>query len=237
MIKRLTGAITAANLRRQRSRRARRTAPVPTALRTGLAMTTVIALAVTAFAVPAQAKVLGPGGQAAAGGVPAPSAAAGSGRGWSITPTPNPRVPTGQLFWVSCTAANSCIAVGAYMTASGRGVSLAERWNGTSWRILPIPSPARATYSALFGVACSTPSACTAVGQAIIGGATEALAERWNGARWSIQPTPNPPRGGGYLNGVACTSATACTAVGATNPFTPGSRTLAERWDGTRWSI
>src|SRR6516165_5587496 len=158
--------------------------------------------------------------------------ASASAPGWSVTPTPNPVIPTGQLLWVSCPAANSCMAVGTYSKASGPGVTLAERWNGTSWRILPTANPARAAVSTLFGVACSTPSACTAVGQAIIGGAAQALAERWDGTRWRIQATPNPPQGGALLNGVACTSASACTAVGNSS-----TGTLAERWDGTRWRI
>ena len=158
--------------------------------------------------------------------------ASASAPGWSVTPSPNPVIPTGRLFSVSCPAANSCLAVGGYTKASGAGVALAERWNGTSWRILPAPNPARATVSFLFGVACSTPSACTAVGQAIIGGASQALAERWDGTRWSIQATPNPPQGGAFLNDVACTSASACTAVGLSS-----AGTLAERWNGTRWTI
>ena len=159
-------------------------------------------------------------------------AAAASGPGWSVTPTPNPRVPTGQLFWVSCTTADSCMAVGVHVTTSGQGVSLAEQWNGTAWRILPTPNPPGATFSALQGVACPTPSACTAVGASITAGASRALAERWSGTRWTIQPTPSPPQGGGFLNAVSCTSASACTAVGSSS-----AGTLAERWDGTRWTI
>src|SRR5262249_26292539 len=58
------------------------------------------------------------------------------------------------------------------------------------------------------------------------------LAERWNGTRWTIQGTPNPPQGGGELNGVACTSASACTAAGNSN-----AGNLAERWNGHTWSI
>jgi hypothetical protein len=54
------------------------------------------------------------------------------GGGWSITPSPNPRVPTGQLFWVSCPTAHSWMAVGTYVKASGIGVNLAEQWNGTA---------------------------------------------------------------------------------------------------------
>src|SRR5215470_18001541 len=52
-------------------------------------------------------------------------------RGWSVTPSPNPVIPTGQLNWVSCPAANSCMAVGTYVKSSGAGVTLAERWDGS----------------------------------------------------------------------------------------------------------
>jgi len=192
-------------------------------------------------------------------------------------------IPTGQLFWVSCPASNSCMAVGTYVKTSGAGVNLAERWNGHSWRVLPTPNPAGTAVSSLLGVACTAPSACTAVGSSITTtGASRAVAERWNGAqwrilptprlsqggslngvsctsasactavgrsgagplaeqwngtRWSIQATPNPPQGNGFLSGVACTSATTCIAAGASNPFTPSAKTLAERWNGTRWTI
>src|SRR5262249_59961504 len=62
-------------------------------------------------------------------------------------------------------------------------------------------------------------------------GALTALAERWNGSGWHLQPTPNLSQGGG-LNGVSCTSASACTGVGSS-----GAGPLAERWNGTRWSV
>jgi hypothetical protein len=152
--------------------------------------------------------------------------------GWSITPSPNPRVPTGQLFWVSCPAANSCMAVGTYVKASGIGVNLAEQWNGTSWRILRTPNPSGIASSGLLGVACTSASACTAVGSSMTtAGVPRAVAERWNGTRWTIQATPSLPQGGGLI-GVSCASASACTAVGGS-----AAGTLAERWDGTRWTI
>src|SRR5215470_8213458 len=209
--------------------------------------------------------------------------AGASALGWSVTPSPNPVIPAGQLFWVSCPAASSCMAVGTYTQASGAGVTLAEQWNGSAWRIQPVPSPPGAAWSALGGVSCASPSACEAVGitasrsgaqtavaerwngnswqlqptptlsqggglngvscisasacTAVGGSGAGPLAERWNGTRWSIQATPNPPQGNGFLSGVACTSTSACIAAGASNPFTPSAKTLAERWNGTRWTI
>ncbi len=159
--------------------------------------------------------------------------ASASGTGWSITPSPNPKVPTGQLFRESCTAATSCTAVGTYVKASGVGVTLAEHWNGSTWRIQPTPNPRGAAVSSLSGVSCTAPSACTAVGNSVTrAGESQPLAERWDGTRWRIQPATNPAQGGGFLNGVACTSPSACTAAGNSN-----AGTLAERWDGTRWRI
>src|SRR6266571_2668152 len=159
--------------------------------------------------------------------------ASASGTGWSITPSPNPKVPTGQLFRESCTAATSCTAVGTYVKASGVGVTLAEHWNGSTWRIQPTPNPRGAAVSSLSGVSCTAPSACTAVGNSVTrAGESQPLAERWDGTRWRIQPATNPAQGGGFLNGVACTSPSACTAAGNSN-----AGTLAERWNGTRWRI
>src|SRR5215472_9089561 len=134
--------------------------------------------------------------------------ASASGTGWSITPSPNPRVPTGQLFWVSCPAADSCMAVGTSVKPSGAGVTLAERWNGHSWRVLRTPNPPGAAVSQLIGVSCTSASACTAVGVSNPGSSSaKTLAERWNGTRWAIQSIPNPRQGGGGLGGVSCTSA------------------------------
>jgi hypothetical protein len=159
--------------------------------------------------------------------------AGASAPGWSVTPTTNPVIPTGQLFWVSCPAASSCMAVGTYTKASGAGVTLAEQWNGTAWRIQPVPSPPGAAWSNLSGVSCVSPSACEAVGTtASRSGAQTALAERWNGSSWQLQPAPTPA-GGGQLNGVSCTSPSACTAVGGS----PAGKALAERWNGSSWQI
>ena len=156
-----------------------------------------------------------------------------SARGWSVTPSPNPAIPTGQLFWVSCPAANSCTAVGTYTKASGAGVTLAERWDGSSWRVQPIPSPPGAAWSVLLGVSCASLSACEAVGVTTSkAGAQKVLAEGWNGTRWQLQSAPGLA-GGNQLNGVSCTSPSACTAVGGTSL----AKTLVERWNGSRWQI
>lgn len=70
--------------------------------------------------------------------------------------------------------------------------------------------------------------ACIGVGLAIW------FATSAGAATWRVMPSP----AGGALNAVFCTSPTACTAVGLidSGPFQSGS-ILAERWNGTSWSI
>jgi hypothetical protein len=49
------------------------------------------------------------------------------------------------LFSVSCWRRTACMAVGSYSTmptsSSGDALTLAERWNGTAWRVRSTPSP------------------------------------------------------------------------------------------------
>jgi hypothetical protein len=163
------------------------------------------------------------------------------GTSWSIQGSANPAgALTSVLFGVSCPAATFCVAVGNYQNRTGRHTILAEAWNGSSWSVLPAPPPAGARRSFLNGVSCVSATGCTAVGSyQTRSGRHVTLAEHWNGTAWSIQPTPNPatpPRSA--LTAVSCTSANVCTAVGRSVDNSGGTpRTLAERWNGTAWSI
>jgi hypothetical protein len=157
-----------------------------------------------------------------------------NGSTWSIQPTPNPAGGSNiTLYGVSCASASACTAVGGSSNGTTM-VTLAERWNGTKWSIQHTPNPTGSSFTFLYGVSCTSVSACTAVGTSSNG----TLAERWNGTTWSIQHTPNPTGGSGILlQGVSCASASACTAVGGYSKGTAANVTLAERWNGTTWSI
>jgi hypothetical protein len=169
-----------------------------------------------------------------------PTAAFGA--GWTIEPTPNPAGENqSNLLGVSCTSANSCMAVGEYTDSAGAQFTLAESWNGSTWRIEPTPNPnpADARLRRLISVSCPSPSACTAVGEYTdSAGAQVTLAESWNGSTWRIEPTPNPAGANpSRLLGVSCTSASSCTAVGSYGFGGFGMLTLAEVWDGSTWTI
>jgi hypothetical protein len=163
-----------------------------------------------------------------------------NGARWEGLSTPRPAGAIGAfLAAVACTSANECTAVGNLLNGANQHVPLAERWNGREWQIQSTPNPGGATDSFLSGVACSSATACTAVGSTqTSAGLTVTLAERWNGRDWQVQSTPNPDNvPDNVLSGVSCTSSTACTAVGksTTNFLTP--QALIERWNGSNWEI
>src|ERR1022692_4688261 len=113
-------------------------------------------------------------------------AARWNGSGWALESTPN---PTGAslivLRAISCPSSTACTAVGEYFNSAGTRVTLAERWNGSSWAIQSTPNPTGSQDSVLYGVSCPSTTACIAVG-------SNDLAERWNGSSWAIQSTHIP---------------------------------------------
>ena len=163
---------------------------------------------------------------------------------WAIQPTPRPLGAFSTwLSGVSCGSARSCTAVGHYYPDDTEEdeVPFVEHWNGTRWAIEATPKPPRLALNELEGVSCVSVHACTAVGSSASPGETHVpLVERWNGTRWAIQPTPKLPDGGSdwRFSAVSCVSVHACTAVGTySNSARSVVKTLAERWDGTRWAV
>jgi hypothetical protein len=128
----------------------------------------------------------------------------------------------------------SC-ALGLSLVWVALGAAAAE---AASWHRQLTPTPSGGSSIVLNGVSCTRPSACIAVGSYVNGsGTTVTLGEAWNGMSWSVIPTANPPGAtSSGLNGVSCTAANACTAVG-TYVESGLTRTLAESWNGTSWSI
>jgi hypothetical protein len=161
--------------------------------------------------------------------------------GWSVAASPGPLLKNPELSGVSCTSATSCTGVGWFVDSSGVEHTLVVRGSGSSWTSVASPSPPLAG-GALVGVSCTSASSCFAVGsQPLSGVSYTTLVERWDGTRWTIVPSPNPPGVGvpytwAALHGSWCASSTSCLAVGF---YEIGgiARTLTERWDGTTWTI
>jgi len=119
------------------------------------------------------------------------------------------------------------------------------------WRLVSNPNPG-SILNNLQGVAVVSPSDAWAVGYSsrgpggtLLGQATEVLGgqtliEHWNGARWSIVPSPNP---GSTANGLKAVAAVSTNDVWAVGYFSSsgdstgrGLQTAIEHWNGTQWS-
>ena len=179
----------------------------------------------------------------------APVAESWNGVRWELLPLPSlpPGAQTGDLVSVSCTSGSACMAVGRSFDGGGQEALFAERWDGRTWSLESMPAPLSFGDTLgpegmfITGLSCSSSSFCTAVGIYNLDDSSAILpfAERWDGHRWSVGASPELASTDTELNGVSCTSSRACVAVGEYFPFyaRPVSRTLAERWNGTSWSI
>ncbi len=144
------------------------------------------------------------------------------GKGIKIESAPSPTgAKESALTSVSCTSGKECTTVGYYETSTKVKETLAERWNGTEWKIQTTPTKTKQQFT---GVSCASATFCAAVGT---------LRESWNGTEWKVTSEV------GGLASVSCVSSTACEGVG-TRLGKKGSFetpvTLAERWNGTEWS-
>jgi hypothetical protein len=158
-----------------------------------------------------------------------------NGRTWKQVRLPLPAGATsGTLAAVACSGTAACTAIGESANKSEVQSMLAERWNGSAWKVQPIPAPTGGGAD-LEGVACPTVHACRAVGFDNQG----LLTEFWNGSSWAAQPAPVPAGTTlQYMSAISCTSAGSCEAVGGyESESNLDWYTLAEVWNGSRWRV
>jgi hypothetical protein len=147
------------------------------------------------------------------------------------------RLP-GQLTGVSAASASDAWAVGYGI--SHAEVTLALRWNGTSWARTATPSPGGSNGSQLNGVSAASGTDAWAVGSYATGLVlARTLALHWDGTRWTPVPTPSPGTGidGAALNAVTVLSPADAWAVGWHSIRSgAGEVTLIMHWNGARWA-
>ena len=144
---------------------------------------------------------------------------------------------SGVLRAISADSASDIWAVGD----DGRGHAIAFRFGGTSWSTTPLPA---AGVDKLAGVKAFGPNDVWAVGTQITTAApqTRTLIMHWDGSAWSIVPSANPNPNTDSLRAIDGTSSHDLWAVGqqATSETItgagPGSRTLTEHFNDTRWT-
>ena len=135
------------------------------------------------------------------------------------------------LLNVACPEAKSCIAVG-----TGNSVDFAQRWNGTTWSAMHPLVDVGPESSWLSSVSCTSSRNCYASGTWDRDGT---LIEHWDGASWTIVPSPNQAFGVHVnLGGISC-KAKGCVTVGSgsSNSTYPLQTTIAIHQDRTTWTV
>lgn len=87
-----------------------------------------------------------------------------NGKAWATQSVPHPKGQSDSaLTSVQCGTTRTCTAVGVYFTQTGPIYTFAVYWNGRAWALQPTVNPSK-TNNSLSGVACTSATACTAVG-------------------------------------------------------------------------
>ncbi|MFN7997625.1 MAG: hypothetical protein U0Q18_28665 [Bryobacteraceae bacterium] len=168
------------------------------------------------------------------------------GHAWSVMPSPNANHTGNVLTSISARAANDIWAVGDLVAPNTPVQTLALHFNGTAWSVVPTPSPVSGSgldQNVLTSVRAASAKDVTAVGFTLDFNTQQrlTLVEHWDGAVWTVIPSPNPGTGAGVLNTLTAVSGSAgdLYAVGFfANAATAGQpQTLVEHFDGAVWNI
>jgi hypothetical protein len=157
---------------------------------------------------------------------------------WSIVPSPLSSQPGAALSAITAVSATDIWAVGQQPNADSVTVPLVEHWNGTSWRVVPVP--VGAAPSSLSAVSADGPNDIWAVGQQLEPGTSSAatgLVEHWNGTTWSVV-TSLPNLGNSELTSVyAARSTDVWATVFTVLPDTDLGVDNFLHWNGSSWTL
>jgi hypothetical protein len=112
-----------------------------------------------------------------------------NGTSWSVASSPTPPGSTGsRLSGVKTFSTTNAWAVGQYFASSQPFLrTLVQRFDGTSWSIVPSPNPdsAKNLLTDVDGASANDVWAIGNMGDDGYGGTAVGLVERWNGSAWS----------------------------------------------------
>jgi hypothetical protein len=156
------------------------------------------------------------------------------GNTWTVFPTPNAQGTQNALLGADAPSSDDVWAVGYSKPRGYR--TLVERWNGTSWKVVQSPNVGTES-NALVGVDVVGPDLAWAVGYYRQDKThRKTLILRWDGASWSVVPSPSPGSLSNALLGIAAVDEDNIWAVGYKKSSGAGYRSLVLRYDGTAWT-
>ncbi len=125
------------------------------------------------------------------------------GTAWSDVATPDAGRQANILLGVAAQPDGTAFAVGNYTRPAGHtSRTLAERWNGHRWAVVPSASPS-GLEDMLYSATASSTAGVWAVGAyEAKDGLFRNLIEHWTGTRWVAVPSPDPGAAGDFLYSV-----------------------------------
>ena len=111
-----------------------------------------------------------------------------NGSQWKVVASPNPSSREGNLSGVDALTANNIWAVGFTTDMNGFSQTLAEHWNGKTWKLVASPNP-DPMFNGLSSLSAASANNIWAVGIQKV--ASETLIEHWNGTQWQVVASPN----------------------------------------------
>lgn len=161
-----------------------------------------------------------------------------NGAQWSVVPSP---VISGgsSLEAVTVLSANDAWAVG--IRAGGLPdyaatvATLVVHWNGTTWSAVPSPNVSNRSHELVAVSAVSSDDVWAVGNSRNIGELFQNLVLHWNGADWTIVPTPNVANAENELHSVAAIASDDVWAVGRVNDGI-SARSVFLHWNGSAWS-
>ena len=159
---------------------------------------------------------------------------------WQKVSSPNiSATNTNQLLGVAAVSDNDVWAVGWAQDPSGPLYvkrTLIQRFDGSTWNIVPSPNPRNDIDSQLHAVSGVSANDVWAVGSSHNGSLpSRTLIQHWDGAQWSIVPSPSPDNQLNELRGVVALSANDAWAVGYRGGNKIPLESFILHWDGGSW--
>ncbi len=159
---------------------------------------------------------------------------------WQVVASPNAGTNTSNMLTsVDALSRTSAWAVGSYRTPASLGndpgrKTLIERWNGTSWSVVPSPNPAPLGNS-LLDVAAIDPNNVWAVGWKLSAQGLRSLILHYDGTAWKEAVVPTVGTGENVLTAISAAGPNDIWAAGYYDDG-PQQKALTLHYDGSSWS-
>lgn len=161
------------------------------------------------------------------------------GSSWTVVPTPDPGSSGDHLYAVDAVSADNVWAAGQQLGGDSPDQGLVEHWDGHTWSVVPVPTPASASLVMLDGITADAGHVWVAGEADSPGGGGQPLIEGYQDGTWSVQQLPAVPDGANWTNlwGIALAGGSVWAVGTYVDPATDNNNTLVLQGTNGTWTI